>query len=273
MILPYLHPSLSSQSPPLSCVGIWTVGSLSGSQVDPCQNVPLQIKPKSTSYTRISPFLSLWNCVLTFSWVNGSEPLYQKEKHHWQDKSPVFGGKGITHDRKIRVTERRHREHDELRYSVRSVFKYFHNSFNSIRILASDFASGNTWQGQIPYWLDLEAAKRYNVSMLYTSELYGDQKSDLPVFNSLALESQFRNVPKSDPNIDVMVYLNDDMFLASPHSVTDFWNPIVGMNFQVDHHSWVENEDASVMEFQHDWNSEWTALRYTNFLLSISSIK
>ena len=206
-----------------------------------------------------------------YSWVNGSEPLYQKEKKYWQDKSPVFGGSGVSHDRKIRVTERRHREHDELRYSVRSVFKYFKHGFNRIRILASDFKEGETWIGQVPHWLDLDLAKQHNLSMIYTSELYGAQKSDLPVFNSLALESQFRNVPTDDAQNDVMVYMNDDMFLASEHSVSDFWNPIMGMNIQVDSRSWVENEDATVQDFQWDWNSEWTALRYSNFLLSIFS--
>ena len=200
--------------------------------------------------------------------MNGSELLYQSQKKHWQDQSPVFGGSGLGHDRKIRVTERRHREHDELRYSIRSAFKYLHDSFSSIRILASDFFDGTNWIGQVPTWLDEEAGKQYGVSMMYTSELYDKNKDDLPVFSSLSLESRFANVPPPGHGNDVMVYMNDDMFFASEHSVSDFWNPVIGLNLQVDHRSWVENQNPSVEDFQWDWNSEWTALRYSNQLLS-----
>lgn len=204
-------------------------------------------------------------------WVNGSEALYQREKKQWQDKSPVFGGLGLAHDRKIRATERRHREHDELRYSVRSIFKYLNNSFSHIRILASDFYDENstTWIGQTPNWLDLEAAKQHGVSMIYASELYGSKKSRLPVFSSLALESQFYNLPSTANDNEIMLYLNDDMFLANEHSVSDFWNPVIGINMQMDNIMRVQNLDPSLEQFQTDWNSEWMALRYSNFLLSL----
>src|SRR5579859_2723854 len=133
-------------------------------------------------------------------WVNGSEKLYQKQKKKWQDKSPIYGGSSKTADRKIKVTERRHREHDELRYSIRSMFKYFNRGFSQIRILASDLLDDNRWIGQVPSWLNLEAAQNNRVSMFYTSELYGALKHYLPVFNSLALEAQMRNVPPVDPD-------------------------------------------------------------------------
>jgi Stealth protein CR2, conserved region 2 len=202
--------------------------------------------------------------------VNGSELRYQLEKKLWQDRSPVFGGEGIQHDRKLRGTERRHREHDELRYSIRSVYKYFQNNFSRIRIISSDFydANSNSWVGQVPYWLDLNAARLNGLSLLFTSQLYAAKSSLLPVFNSLALESQFYNVEQGPEDPDVMLYLNDDMFLATPHSVSDFWNPVVGLNMQFDPSVVVENQNPSVEEFQKDWNSEWTALRYSNFLLS-----
>jgi len=184
----------------------------------------------------------------------------------------VFVGWGFQRDRKLRGTERRHREHDELRYSVRSVFKYFHDGISRIRIVASDFydASLNSWIGQVPHWLDLEAARLNGVSMLFTSQLYNGKKSFLPTFNSLALESQFYNIPLEPEDPDIMLYFNDDMFLAADHSVSDFWNPLVGVNMQFDPSITVENHDATVADFQRDWNSEWTALRYSNFLLSKS---
>jgi Stealth protein CR2, conserved region 2 len=205
--------------------------------------------------------------------VNGSETLYQKEKEFWQEKSPVFGASAGSHDRKIRVTARRHREHDELRYSVRSIFKYLNNGFSGIRILASDFYDKNTtsWIGQTPNWLDLEAARRHGVTLLHTSDLYGAKNSYLPVFNSLAIESQFYSLPPTEN--DVMLYLNDDMFLGSEHSASDFWNPVLGITMQLDSSIIVENQDPSVAEFQADWNSEWKALRYSNFLLSKASLE
>jgi hypothetical protein len=103
--------------------------------------------------------------------------------------------------------------------------------------------------------------------MLYTSELYGNDRSHLPVFSSLALESKLSNIhsPSGD---NVMLYLNDDMFLASEHTVSDFWNPVSGLNIQLDPQIYVPSQDASISEFQTDWNSEWTALRYSNYLLS-----
>ena len=203
--------------------------------------------------------------------MNGSESLYQTQKKYYQDQSPVYGGTGSAHDRKIGITERRHREHDELRYSIRSAFKYLNSQFSSIRILANDFYDGKNWIGQKPTWLDEDAGKQHGVSMMYTSELYATSKTDLPVFSSLSLESRFANVPVPDHGNDVMVYMNDDMFFASEHTVSDFWNPVLGLNLQIDHRAWVENEDASVEDFQRDWNSEWTTLRYTNQLLSTFS--
>jgi Stealth protein CR2, conserved region 2 len=242
----------------MKCLGGWKSGFRLGS----CQNVPLPTEIKSTFCIRISAL----GDKLIFRWVNGSEELYQKEKRRWIAKSPVFQGQ--FRERKIRASERRYREHDELRYSIRSIFKYLANGFSHIRILGSDFYDGTNWIGQIPTWLDLKVAEQYGVSMLYTSELYGSKKSELPVFSSLALESQFYNVPSTGPDNDVMMYLNDDMFLASEHSVSDFWNPISGVNFQIDVKIMVQNQDATINQFRSDWNSEWTALRYSNLLLS-----
>lgn len=170
----------------------------------------------------------------------------------------------------IRQSSLMYREHDELRYSIRGLFKYFNKGFSQIRIISTDLRDGKKWVGQIPSWLDLEAAKTNRVSMYFTSMLYGSLKSLLPVFNSLALESQFKNIPPVDPNNDVMVYFNDDMFLASEHSVSDFWNPVSGLNINVDHRAWVENQNPAVSEFQRDWNSEWPTLRHSNFLLSMT---
>jgi hypothetical protein len=166
-------------------------------------------------------------------------------------------------------TERRHREHDELRYSVRSIFKYFTHGFHRIHILASDFYNGTAWQGQVPGWLDTDKAAQHGVSLLYTSELYGADRAALPVFNSLALESKLSGV---DATNDVMLYLNDDMFLASEHTVSDFWNPLSGLEIQVQPRLVVPAQDASVADFQNDWNSEWTPLRYTNHVLSTPPI-
>src|ERR1700737_614796 len=116
------------------------------------------------------------------------------------------------------------REHDELRYSIRSLFKYFNKGFSQVRILSSDLYNGKKLIAQVPSWLDLDAGRLNRVSMLFTSEIYGKLKSALPLFNSLALESQFGNVPSSGPENDVMVYFNDDMFLGDEHTVSDFWN-------------------------------------------------
>jgi Stealth protein CR2, conserved region 2 len=240
------------------------VGSRNGYPLGLCPHVLLRIERESTFCTRNSPEVP----DLTKSWVNGSESLYRKEKDKWQLTSPAFGGTAKTHERKVIVTAKRHREHDELRYSVRSIFKYFGDGIKNIRILASDLYDGKDWVGQVPSWLDAEAAKKYGVSMLYTSQLYTDKMQFLPVFSSLSLESQFYRVPRAEPDDNIMIYLNDDMFLASEHSTSDFWSPLTGINVQVDSRVWVQNQDASVIDFQSDWNSEWTALRYSNYLLS-----
>lgn len=139
-----------------------------------------------------------------------------------------------------------------------------------MHILTGDFYDGNAWVGQIPTWLDLELAPQYNVSVFFHSELYRGKKSKLPIFNVHALESQFSKVPSTSPDDDVMLYLNDDMFLASEHSVSDFWNPLIGVNIELLSQDWVPNHQPSLDDFQEDWNSEWTVLRYSNFLLSIS---
>jgi Stealth protein CR3, conserved region 3 len=47
----------------------------------------------------------------------------------------------------------------------------------------------------------------------------------------------------------------------------------MGFNFQIDSHAWVDNQDPTVEDFRLNWNSEWTALRYSNLLLSMSHVK
>lgn len=91
----------------------------------------------------------------------------------------------------------RYRDNDELRYSVRSLFKY------APWVRYVHFVTS----GQVPNWLDITHPR---VRVVSHDDIFVD-KSHLPVFSSPAIEVHLHRIPGISKKF---VYLNDDVFFG-----------------------------------------------------------
>jgi len=120
---------------------------------------------------------------VVYTWVNGSDPEHRKLLYD-------FGRLGW---------DGGYRDYGVLKYSARSVAKFMPWVRNIVIIT----------NGQVPNWVDKNSPR---LRLVKHSDIF-DNPSDLPTFNSNAIEANIRNVPGLAP---CLLYLNDDMFLAAP---------------------------------------------------------
>ncbi|KAJ7879583.1 hypothetical protein B0H14DRAFT_2709332 [Mycena olivaceomarginata] len=185
---------------------------------------------------------------LVYIWVNGSD-VYHSESRHDLLVS-------LQHS----TSNARFRQHDELRYSLRSAFKNTKSWKHSVwHIVTADVPDPDAFDdaqrlGLVPQWLDLETAWAGGkngeppVYLYHDSELFRltslpghsptiDQvdkwrSNVLPTFNSMAVESQ---LPHLDPEIvsENIIYLNDDQFFLLPLPPSAFHSPLYGPVFRL----------------------------------------
>lgn len=137
---------------------------------------------------------------VVYTWVNGADPAWQ-ERMQARSGTP---GSGLIDAAK---NEDRFRSIDELKFSLRSV----HQNAPWVR---------RVWivtDQQHPTWLR-EVDDR--VTVIDHREIWADP-SDLPVFNSHAIETQLHHIPGLSEHY---VYLNDDVFLTAPLRPTAFFS-------------------------------------------------
>lgn len=116
---------------------------------------------------------------------------------------PTTADSDITEDNLSSMN--RYRDNDELRYSVRSLFKY------APWIRYVHFVTN----GQVPAWLDTEHPR---VRVVSHSDIFLNQ-SHLPVFSSPAIEVHLHRIPGISNRF---IYLNDDVFFGSDTWPDDF---------------------------------------------------
>ena len=146
-----------------------------------------------------------------YSWVNGSDPVWQAKKAHWTDKLLKTANKSVPVHANISDGDdtnslNRFRDSEELRYSLRSLEKYA-PWLRNIYIVTDN---------QMPYWLNMENSRLHVIphSIIFPN------KSDLPVFSSPAIESHLHRIPGLSKKF---IYFNDDVFLGSPTLPEDFY--------------------------------------------------
>lgn len=101
----------------------------------------------------------------------------------------------------------RYSDHDELKYSLRSVEKYA-PWVRKIYIV--------TGRRTKPKWLDHEHPK---IQMIDHTDIFVN-KNDLPTFNSQAIESNLDNIPELS---EYFIYLNDDTMFGNNIYHSDFF--------------------------------------------------
>ncbi|KAG0326908.1 Xanthine phosphoribosyltransferase 1 [Dissophora globulifera] len=202
---------------------------------------------------------------VVYTWVNGSDPTLMAVKERYEDASPFFQKFRAARNARVGqsnsgLTANRYRDMDELRYSVRSVAEYASTMFNRIHILTT-VVDPETQESQAPSWLNNASL---DVIQLVRHDVIFKDKTLLPSFNSLAIESQIHHIPMVT---DVFLYLNDDVFLGTPMAAADVWTPLYGFVFHME-------PTLLVPPFMHTPDNtlnvgEWDSLQYSNYLLSM----
>lgn len=130
---------------------------------------------------------------LVYTWVDGADPAWLERKLAAQRR---IAGAG---HHEGAFTASRFADHDELRYSLRSVEMYA-NWVQHIWLVTD---------GQVPAWLRREHPK---LTVVDHREIFADP-SALPVFNSHAIESQLHHI---EGLAELFLYVNDDVFFGRP---------------------------------------------------------
>ncbi|GMF21838.1 unnamed protein product [Phytophthora fragariaefolia] len=163
---------------------------------------------------RAADFLSYGPVDVVYTWVNGTDPRWKREKDFWHkhwiasltgQPLPVWGQEADVKGRDDSNSDNRFRDNEELRYSLRSLEKYA-PWVRHIYVVTD---------GQIPSWLDIESPK---LSIVKHRDMFANE-SHLPVFSSPAIEWNLDNIPGLS---DMFLYFNDDVFLGSPVRPEDF---------------------------------------------------
>ncbi|KAF9212166.1 hypothetical protein BGZ59_007148 [Podila verticillata] len=200
---------------------------------------------------------------VVYTWVNGSDADLQSLRHEHQSKSPLFHLSAAGDAKTIEsVTVKRFRDMDELRYSVRSIAQYASSTYRHIHVLSTESRPG---VAQTPYWLKTSpsGSTEGELRVVPHRAMFGDS-ADLPSFNSLAIESQMRNIPGLS---DVFMYMNDDVFLGTTMMPSDLWTSLYGFVFHMEA-SLLVPPTIRPVESNPLNVGEWSSLQYSNFLLS-----
>ena len=138
---------------------------------------------------------------IVYTWVNGKDTTFRVNYQRSLRTLPSSPS-GAS------VGSHRFRDNGELKYSLRSLEAYA-PEFRRVHIVTN---------GQIPSWLNPRCGR---VSIVTHDEIF-DDKSDLPTFNSNAIELNLHKIPKLSK---MFLYLNDDIFLGRSVAIDDFIGP------------------------------------------------
>lgn len=130
-----------------------------------------------------------------YTWVDYNDPAFQAQLRVFRPNTADLSG----------AVPARFEDHDELRYSLRSV-ETFAPWVRRVHIVTN---------GQCPPWLNLENSK---VSWVKHEQILPSEV--LPTFNSHVIESALHLIPGLS---DHYVYFNDDVLLGAPASPTTFF--------------------------------------------------
>lgn len=134
---------------------------------------------------------------IVYTWVDSSDPLWQQQRAYYAKMQTGLCGDANA--------ARRFRSRDELKYSLRSIYK-FAPYFNKIFIVTN---------GQKPTWI----TSHPKIQFISHAQIFRDI-NHLPTFNSMAIESCLHRIPGLS---DHFVYFNDDVFLGKPTTFATFF--------------------------------------------------
>ncbi|KAJ3431346.1 hypothetical protein M0812_03024 [Anaeramoeba flamelloides] len=155
------------------------------------------------SGTNIHDYLPEYEFDVVYTWVNGSDPSHQKKmietKLQYLEGFAAMCNKTEAICDPTAFAKNRWRDHDELKYSLRSIEKYV-PWVRNIYIVTN---------GQVPSWVNL---KNPRIKIVTHAEIFSNQ-SHLPTFASPAIETHLHNISGISKHF---IYLNDDFLFFSP---------------------------------------------------------
>ncbi len=142
---------------------------------------------------------ALYPIDVVYTWVDGSDTAWQKTKETYAKKDLSINPAVHAH--------RRFKDHEELKYSLRSI-QAFAPWVSHIYIVTA---------GQRPKWL-----KDHPKISIVDHKAIFTHPNDLPTFNSMAIECHLHHIPNL---AEEYLYFNDDVFLGQPVAETAFFTP------------------------------------------------
>lgn len=137
---------------------------------------------------------------VVYTWVDDSDINWQGlRQKHAREYQTVLGNLDAN-------TKNRYRNRNELKYSLRSIHK-FASFVNHIYIVTS---------GQKPVWIKDDP----KITIIDHQSIFLN-KSDLPTFNSQAIEANLHRIPNLS---EKFIYFNDDFFLGRAVTPADFFS-------------------------------------------------
>lgn len=130
---------------------------------------------------------------IVYTWVDSNDIEFIRNKNKYENVMSEM------QKEKEEISDiARFESHDELKYSIRSIFEYA-PWVNHIYIVTN---------GQVPKWLNSECSK---VSIITHDQII--DREYLPTFNSHVIESSLHKIPGLSEHY---IYFNDDVMLTRP---------------------------------------------------------
>ena len=136
---------------------------------------------------------------VVYTWVDSKDSRWRSAKNAWAEKQQSKLASSYNEERFV--------NRDELRYSLRSVWTYA--PFIRNVYIVTD--------GHRPNWL---VSNDDRVRVIPHLQIFPDS-SDLPTFNSHAIETCLHRIPGLSENF---LYFNDDVFLCQETSIEDYFS-------------------------------------------------
>lgn len=148
---------------------------------------------------------------VVYTWVNGSDPEFQRQVAAYSHKADSHKSPW--------TQPSRYQDHDELKYSLRSLEKYA-PWVRYVYVVTN---------GQVPGWLDLTHSK---IRIVTHEEIFSN-KSHLPTFSSSAIEANLHRIKRLSKRF---LYFNDDILLNAHVSLDDFFTRKRGYKIRLSWH-------------------------------------
>ena len=169
---------------------------------------------------------------IVYTYVDGSKEKHYKLRKEYEEQQ---------NNTEASISKIRFSDHDELKYSLRSLEKYA-NWIRNIYIVVSD-------EDQVPSWLNADNTR---INPVFHRDIF-QFPSHLPTFNSQAIEANICNINGLS---EYFIYSNDDLFFGTDTQSNDFFvngKPIIDFETK-----WSKITSNNIYQPNNDLMNSWT---------------